>query len=183
MRWEQFEAEQPKLARVGRRCLGEPGVVLIATIRADGSPRVSAVEPLLWAGDLWLSMGWGSRKAFDLRRDSRILVHNVIKNREGSGGEYKVRGRAVAESGPSLQEEYAEMVQRLLGWTPEVGRFHLFRVDVQDVTFIRWDPATNDQFVARWPEVLEFVRRGTSATSLGDPHQFADLFDQRDRGD
>jgi hypothetical protein len=176
VRWDEFEAEQPTLAQLGQRRLGDPGVVLIATIRVDGSPRLSPVEPLFWNGELWLSMGWGSRKASDLRRDPRILVHNVVTNREGSEGEYKVRGRAVAEADPVVQHGYADMVSRLLGWNPEPGRFHLFRVDVEDVTFIRWDPATNDQFVARWPDVREFVRRGTSTTSLGDPEPVSDLF-------
>jgi hypothetical protein len=37
------------------------------------------------------------------------------------------------------------------------------------VTFIRYDDATGDQYVARWPPPREFIRRGTSATSLGNP--------------
>jgi hypothetical protein len=48
-------------------------------------------------------------------------------------------------------------------------------VDVEDITFIHWDDATNDQFVTRWPEGLEFVRRGTSATSQGPPEPISDL--------
>jgi hypothetical protein len=45
---------------------------------------------------------------------------------------------------------------------------------VDEVTFIRWDPATNDQFVTRWPRRLEFVRR-TSATSVGGPEPRSEL--------
>ena len=37
------------------------------------------------------------------------------------------------------------------------------------MTFIRYDDATGDQRVARWPPPREFIRRGTSATSLGEP--------------
>jgi hypothetical protein len=40
-----------------------PGVLLVVTIRRDGTPRVSPVEPLVLDGDLWLSMMWQSRKA------------------------------------------------------------------------------------------------------------------------
>ncbi len=178
-RWEDFEGEQPMLAAVGRQRLGGPGVVLVATIRTDGAPRLSPVEPLFWKGELWLSMGWGTRKAVDLRRDPRILVHNIVTNREGSSGEFKLRGRAVEDDVAATHRAYAETVAAELGWRPEPGRFHLFCVTVEDVTFIRWDPATNDQFVTRWPAGLEFVRRGTSATSLGAPQSRSEFLQPR----
>ncbi len=169
MRWCEFETQQPALAGVGARKLTDPGVVLVATIRRDGSPRISPVEPLLWDGDLWLSMGLGSSKTADLRRDPRILVHSIVTSPNGHDGEYKVRGIAVAETDPATQARYAEQVITRLGWQPEPGKFHLFRVDLGDVTYIRWDDATNDQYLTRWPAGTEIVRRGTSATSLGPP--------------
>jgi hypothetical protein len=180
VRWSEFEKVEPRLAELGRVRLCGPGVVLVGTIRRDGAPRLSPVEPLLWNGELWLSMGWRTRKAADLELDPRILVHNIVTDREGTAGEYKVRGQAVSESDSEVHRAYAETVESLLGWTPEPGRFHLFRVDIEDVTFIRWDPATNDQFVSRWPAGTEFVRRGTSATSLGDPEMFEGLLARRD---
>ena len=175
MRWDAFAFEQPTLAGRGTRLLGDPGVVLVGTIRRDGSPRLSPVEPLFWSGELWLSMGWGSRKAADLQRDARVLVHSIVTTREGTTGEYKVRGHAIAELDPAVQQGYARAIRAEAGWEPQPGRFHLFRVDVDDVTFIRWDPATNDQFVTRWPARREFVRRGTSETSVGDPEPFSEL--------
>jgi Pyridoxamine 5'-phosphate oxidase len=180
MRWSDFEKSEPRLAELGRVRLCEPGVVLVGTIRRDGSPRLSPVEPLLWNGELWLSMGWRTRKAADLQLDPRLLVHSIVTGRDGTAGEYKVRGRAVAEDDPAVHRAYAETVQSQLGWQPEPGRFHLFRVDVDDVTFIRWDSATNDQYVSRWPSRVEFVRRGTSATSLGDPELIEELLVRRD---
>lgn len=42
-------------------------------------------------------MLWGSRKAADLLRDPHLLVHSIVTSRDGSAGEYKVRGRAVGE--------------------------------------------------------------------------------------
>src|SRR5688500_5921822 len=110
MRWEQFEQLEPRLAALGRRRLGDPGVLLVATIRRDGSPRLSPVEPLFWNGDLWLSMGWGSRKAEDLARDPRILLHSIVADREGSSGEYKLRGRAVPEADADVHRDYARTV-------------------------------------------------------------------------
>ena len=147
----------------------------MATIRRDGTPRVSPVEPLFWQDDLYLSMGWGSLKARDLRRDARILVHSVVTSRDGTDGEYKVRGLAIPQRDADIQQRYSREVAERLGWTPEVGKFHLFTVDVRDISFIRWDDTTNDQFVTRWPGGGEFVRRGTSATSQGPPEPFSEL--------
>ena len=175
MRWSELETRQPRLAELGRRRLLAPGVVLVATIRRDGTPRVSPVEPYLMDDDLWLSMLWQSTKAKDLSRDSRILVHNIITSRDGGDGEFKVRGRAEVSEDPAVQRRYAEAVADNLGWRPEPGRFHLFAVDIDEVTVVRYDDATGDQYVTRWPAGREFVRRGTSATSVGDPEPHHEL--------
>ncbi len=115
-----------------------------------------------------------AQRPADLLRDPRILVHGIVTSREGRDGEYKLRGRARVEEAPERLRGYADEVAAVqLGWTPEVGRFHLFAVEVEEVSFIRYEPASGDQFVARWPAGIEFVRRGTSSTSLGprEPHQ------------
>ena len=174
MRWAELESGQPRLAEVGRRRLLGPGVVLVGTIRRDGTPRISPVEPWVMDGDLWLSMMWRSMKAADLERDPRILVHSIVTGRDGGEGEFKVRGRAQVEHNPSVQRRYADEVAAALGWQPEPGQFHLFAVDIEDVTFIRYVDATGDQFVTRWPG-REFVRLGSGATMVGAPEPHQDL--------
>jgi hypothetical protein len=169
MHWSELESAQPHLADLGRRRLLEPGVVLVATIRRDGTARLSPVEPFVMDGDLWLSMLWQSTKAADLLRDPRILVHSVITNRDGSEGEFKIRGIARAEQDHDVQQRYADAVTAELGWSPTPGRSHLFAVNVETVTFIRYDDASGDQHVAMWPPAREFVRRGDSGTALLDP--------------
>jgi hypothetical protein len=175
VRWAEVEQRQTRLADLGRRRLVEPGVVLVATIRPDGTPRLSPVEPWLMAGDLWLAMLWGSHKARDLQRDPRVLVHSIVTTRDGGEGEFKVRGRADAETRPAVLGQYAEEVSEHLGWSPVVGRFHLFRVDVQHLAFLRYDDASGDQHVASWPPAKEYLRSGTSATTLSDPVPVSDL--------
>ena len=120
-------------------------------------------------------MLWGSRKAADLLRDPRILLHSVITGRDGGEGEFKIRGAARAEPGQGVQRRYASAVAAELGWDPEPGRFHLFAIGIEQVTFIRYDDATGDQHVVMWPPAREFIRRGTSATSLGDPETASDI--------
>jgi Pyridoxamine 5'-phosphate oxidase len=175
MRWLELEREQPRLAEAGRRRLLGPGVVLVVTIRRDGTPRLSPVEPLVLDGELWLSMMPASYKVRDLDRDPRVLVHSVITGRDGAEGEYKVRGTVRAEHDPEVQRRYAEAVAQTLGWAPVPGRFRLFAVRIGDVTLVHYDEATGDQFVTRWPDGGEFVRRGTSATTVGPPEPRHDL--------
>jgi Pyridoxamine 5'-phosphate oxidase len=168
VRWTDLETRQPRLATVARERLLGPRVLLVATIRRDGTPRLSPVEPYVLDGELLLSMLWGSRKATDLERDPRVLVHSVVTGPEGGAGEVKVRGLARAVTDPDVQARYAAAVSRDLGWSPEVGRFHLVAVDIAQVTYVRYDHATGDQFLTIWPDGVEQVRRGTGATTLGE---------------
>jgi hypothetical protein len=176
MHWSDIEHTQPRLATLARERLIGPGVVLVATIRHDGTPRLSPVEPYVLGGDLWLSMMWQSTKARDLLRDPRILVHSIITSRDGAEGEFKIRGTARAQHDPSVQRRYADAVAASLGWNPQPGRFHLFAVDISQVTFITYDPGgSGDQHVAIWPPGQEFIRRATSPTSVGDPEPTSDI--------
>jgi len=168
-----LEIEAPRLAQVARARLVDPGVLLVVTMRGDGTPRLSPVEPLLLDGDLWLSMMWKSRKAADLERDSRMLVHSIVAHRDGAQGELKLRGRAQPVDDLALRSRYADAV-RPLGWSPVEPFFHLFVIDIGDVTFIRYEES-GDQHVTRWPSGLEFVRRATSPTSVGSPTPCVDL--------
>jgi hypothetical protein len=176
MRWSDIEHTQPRLARLATDRLIDPGVVLVATIRHDGTPRLSAVEPYVLAGELWLSMMWQSMKARDLLRDPRILVHSAVTGRDGAEGEFKIRGTVRAENDQAVQRRYADAVAASLGWNPQPGKFHLFAVDIGQVTYITYDPGgSGDQHVAMWPPGREFVRRATSATSVGDPEPASDI--------
>jgi hypothetical protein len=175
MQWSEIEERQPGLAARSRQRLVEPGVLLVVTLRRDGTPRLSPVEPYVLDGRLLLSMMWGSQKAKDLLRDDRVLVHSIVTGRDGGEGELKVRGRAVEEGDPQVQARYAEAVAEALGWRPEAGRFHLFEVELEHVAFVRYDHETGDQYVVTWPPGEEFVRRGTGATTVGEPEPVREL--------
>lgn len=174
MRWSEVEARQPRLAAVGLERLRSPGVVLVGTVRADGTARITPVEPFFWEGELWLMMGLDSRKAKDLLRDPRVLVHSIVTSPDGKEGEYKLRGRAVLEDGAAVNEAVAAAVAHEKDYTPVPGTFHLFRVDVDDITFVRWR-GDNDQYLTRWPAGVEELRRGTSATSNAPPEPYSEL--------
>ena len=174
MRWSDLNDSEPRLAELAEARLILPGVLLVVTIRRDGSPRLSPVEPLILEGDLWLSMMWQSRKASDLLRDDRVLVHSIVTTRDGTEGELKLRGRAIAVDASDTRTRYCDAVA-VLGWRPEEPWFHLFRIEIDNLTLIRY-AQSGDQYVARWPSRTEFVRRETSATSVGPREPVVDLF-------
>ena len=157
MRWAEFEVAAPRLAAVGREKLVGPGVVLVGTIRRDGSARISPVEPFLLDDELWLSMLPDSVKARDLSRDPRIVLNGIITS-PAPDAELKVRGSARLEASPQVHQDYAAAAAAALGWQPVVGQFTLFAVDIDDVTYIGSDPETGAQHVARWPPGTEFLR-------------------------
>lgn len=177
MRWQDLHDRQPRLGKVVADRLVRPGVLLLVTIRRDGTPRLSPVEPFVLDGELWLSMLLDSRKARDLQRDARCLVHSIITSPNGEEGEVKLRATADEVTDPLRQERYAAAVAVALPWAPEVGRFHLFRIEIDEVTFVRYDNATGDQYLTLWPSGIETIRRGTSATSLSQPQPAHQLLD------
>ena len=58
---------------------------------------------------------------------------------------------------------------------PEPGHFHLFAVDIDHLSYLRYDDATGDQYVTQWPPGREYVRNGTTPTSLGPPEPRTDV--------
>jgi hypothetical protein len=92
--WEEFSAEAPELAAAVRRRFEAAKHHVLATLRRDGSPRVSGTEVDFRGPDLALgSMAW-ARKAADLRRDGRFALHANPGDDIGEG-DVKVAGYAV----------------------------------------------------------------------------------------
>ena len=148
MRWDEFEAAAPELAALGRERFERHWVTLVGTLRADGSPRISPVEPQFVDGDLMLGMMWQSRKALDLLRDPRLVVHSVVADREGTEGDFKLYGRALDVLEPERRTAYADALEQRIDWRPPEP-YHLFAVDIESAGFmvfgehartLAWDP-------------------------------------------
>ena len=94
MIWRDFEAAAPEIARLGKERLDRARVALLGTLRKDGSPRISPVEPFLTRGHLIFgAMSW-SLKTRDLQRDPRCVLHSAISTPDSGEGELKLYGRA-----------------------------------------------------------------------------------------
>jgi hypothetical protein len=89
--WGAFAAAEPDLAAFGARLLDMPPAYL-ATTRADGSPRVHPVTPILTADGLFVFMEQTSPKGRDLRERSWFAIHNGVPDTQGTGGEFSASG-------------------------------------------------------------------------------------------
>src|SRR5881409_1972413 len=92
--WGEFAEAAPALAAFGEERFWAAEVAYLATVRADGSPRVHPFTPILCDGRLFAFMEPTSPKGHDLRRDPRYSIHSLVTDQHGSEGEFWVSGRA-----------------------------------------------------------------------------------------
>ncbi len=101
--WREFAEASPGLAAKGRERLhGRVGY--LATVRADGSPRVHPVTPIVGEDELFVLMEPTSPKGHDLRREPRYQLHVGVEDTNGGGGELYVRGSAQFVDDPATRQ-------------------------------------------------------------------------------
>jgi Pyridoxamine 5'-phosphate oxidase len=136
--WTQVAESAPPLAATVQQLFEAHKHKTMATIRKDGSPRISGIEVTFEWGDLRLRMMPESRKERDLKRDPRLAVHTVSIGEEWTA-DANLSGRAIEE--------------------PEGS--HSFRIEIEEVVLTRLgDPS--DHLVIEWwsePEGSRQVRR------------------------
>ena len=146
-RWDDVRAEAPDLAKAAEQVFDARRHKVLATLRADGSPRVSGIEATFEGGDLWLGGTWQSVKCRDLLRDPRLALHSGTEDPPedpdpGYVFDAKVAGRAVAVTDVDVLARFAE------GAPP--GPMHLFRVDVSEVVVIRLGEPADHLVLDSW---------------------------------
>jgi len=138
-RWAEVKAADPELAhRVEERFAIRKHKTL-ATLRSDGSPRLSGIEMEFRDGEIYLGMMPDSRKLHDLRRDPRLALHSPtedppIDRPSGWRGEAKIAGRAVEVSGET---------------SPVAGAGRM-RVDITEVVLTSLDESGSRLVVESW---------------------------------
>ena len=138
--WGEFEAEYPALAELGRGLFEGTRLVILGSLRRDGWPRISPVEPLFFADELYLGMMWQSLKARDLQRDPRCSVMNATNDRMATEGEFKLTGRAIEVVEPAERTSYAASLYEQLGFSPEDSGepdYHLFKIAIATASFAK----------------------------------------------
>ncbi|MFE0021083.1 pyridoxamine 5'-phosphate oxidase family protein [Amycolatopsis sp. NPDC059021] len=141
--WRDVEQAAPEFARRVRALFDAHRHKTMATLRADGSPRISGIEAVFEDGELVFGSMPNARKGADLRRDPRFALHSAtVDPVEGAEaqwpGEAKISGRALVagqgadgEGSDRFHADIAEVVHTHLDdkatmlvvewWTPERG--------------------------------------------------------------
>lgn len=146
-RWADLEAAAPELAARGRELIDRFRFVYIATLRRDGSPRISAVEARIAGGELAMSMIPGTFKARDLLRDARLAVNVPLEHPDDPNEEFKLRGRALEVRDTELKEAVATAIEDTSGWRPPPD-WHVFSVDISHAASIVWSEGV--MRMSRW---------------------------------
>jgi Pyridoxamine 5'-phosphate oxidase len=154
VRWRDLEEQAPQIAAPGRERLEQTRLALLGTLRLDGSPRISPVEPYFTRDDLVFgAMAW-SAKRHDLLREPRCVLHSVVTGPDDGDPELKLYGRAAQLEG-RMRKEIAS------AWW--VGRpddqATVFGLRVEQAVFVLWDSEGGEVTIRRWS-----ARRGASET-------------------
>jgi hypothetical protein len=129
--WSEFEAEAPELAARVRARLEAHTHQTLATLRRDGSPRISGTESQFEDGELWIGSMPNALKARDLQRDPRFALHSGSDEPDEWSGDAKLAG--VVEELPSSD-----------------GKSHRFRLDLREVSTVGLDEARKLLVIEVW---------------------------------
>jgi hypothetical protein len=135
--WGAFEAEVPEFAARVRERLEAHRHRTLATLRADGSPRISGIECEIDDGELTFGSMWRGVKALDLLRDPRFALHSGTDQPDGWPGEAKVAGTVHAETRTSEHDG---------------EQYHHFVCDITEAVFVGLDEGRTKLVVEAWHE-------------------------------
>ncbi len=141
--WTDFAAAAPDLAAAVRERLDAHTHKTLATIRRDGSPRISGTETTFRDGELWIGSMWQARKAIDLQRDPRFALHSGSEEPAAWKGDAKLSG---------VVEEItdADRVRDVNGEAGASGPSHLFRLIVDEASVVKLNDARNGIVIDVW---------------------------------
>ena len=149
-RWHEVQREAPEFAERARKVFDSFKHKTLATLRADGSPRISGIEADFWQDDLWLGSMPDSRKGEDLRRDPRFALHSATVDTELTHGDAKLSGRAELVTGADF-DAYVAHLHQSAEQVPE-GSFDLFRADVTELVVVGIGDPPDHLLIETWRE-------------------------------
>ncbi|WP_432559636.1 pyridoxamine 5'-phosphate oxidase family protein [Granulicoccus sp. GXG6511] len=132
-RWAEFAAGAPIVSEVFRRRHAATGqLCFLGTLRADGWPRVSPVEPVFFGDDLFLIGMPNTRKFDDLARDPRFTVHTATVDTEVKDDDAKIWGVVEDDLDANVHRAIAEDMFARTGFDlrGETPFQHCFRCDI-----------------------------------------------------
>lgn len=137
--WLDVASAEPEFAARVQRVFDAHRHKTLATLRRDGSPRISGIEAQFADGEVWLGMMPDSLKVQDLRRDPRLALHSASEDPPPDSpsawmGDAKIAGRAVESTAPQ-------------GSDPSAARF---RIDIDEVVLITIGQPADHLLIESW---------------------------------
>ncbi len=143
--WGDLESQEPELTALARGFLDAFTHKTLATLRRDGSPRISGSEVQIRDGEMWLGSMWRAMKALDLRRDPRFALHSGSADPPGWRGDAKAAGRVEEITDPAR-------VAEINGEAAGPGPSHLFRCEIAELVVVRLGEPADHLVIEAWHE-------------------------------
>ena len=143
MIWSDFERAAPALAGAARARLEATRIALLGTVRTDGSPRISPIEPYFTSDRLVLGAMAASLKARDLRRDPRCVLHSTISEPDAGEPEFKLYGRAVPL-------EAADVPATAWWLSHPRDAAYVFTLQIESAASVAWELERGEMKITRW---------------------------------
>ncbi len=107
--WKEFANEAPGIADIFvRRHTATGNLCMLGTLRADGFPRISPVEPRIFEDQLVVVGMPNTTKFNDLGRDPRLCLHTATVDTHVSEGDVKLWAEAHNLQDKALHRRFAD---------------------------------------------------------------------------
>ncbi|WP_338177182.1 hypothetical protein [Candidatus Dormiibacter inghamiae] len=152
--WRDLELAEPELASAAGELFRVHKHHVLATLRRNGSPRLSGQEVGFSDGELWFGVMGGALRARDLQRDGRFELHTSSTDPPNWTGDAKLAGLAEEITDP-------EEVRRAMSAQEQVppGSVHLFRCRLAEVVLTRLGEPADHLVLESWREGRGVLRR------------------------
>jgi hypothetical protein len=159
--WKEFTETAPQISAVfTRRHAATGNLCMLGTLRSDGFPRISPVEPRFFEDQLWIVGMPGTTKFKDLARDPRFCIHTATIDTEVKDGDAKLWGTVDDVQDKALHQRFAQDLYQQTGLDIRGQDFdHCYRAELTggsavqvadghlDITI--WTPGASERVVRK----------------------------------
>ncbi|HEX6469886.1 MAG TPA: pyridoxamine 5'-phosphate oxidase family protein [Streptosporangiaceae bacterium] len=130
--WKEFSEGAPRISAIfARRHAAAGNLCMLATLRSDGFPRISPMEPRIFEDQLWLVGMPGTTKFRDLARDPRFCLHTATVDTHVKDGDAKLWGTVRDVRDPALHQRFAAALFEETGFDLRGQHFdHFYAADL-----------------------------------------------------
>ena len=159
--WKEFADAAPRIATTFvRRHTATGNLCMLGTLRSDGFPRISPMEPRFFEDELWLSGMPHTTKFDDLARDPRFCLHTATIDTRVADGDAKLWGVVEDVQDKALHRRFAEALYEQTGFDIRGQEFeHCYRANLIGASAVEvgdghlditvWKPGESERVVRK----------------------------------